>query len=224
MSDDLDVFANLPAQDPLLLFARIADKLHTSWLRFSYPFLEFGTGAWVSRRSKISRSAARLIAVGENVAIQRDVELDVGHSTNVNSPVLRLKNGCFLQRRAKIIARHSVHLESFVSCAHGVLIMDHEQSSTGSKSSRSGEVLIEEGCWIGFGAKVICAEGQLVIGKHSVVAANSVVRHSVPPYCVVAGAPAGIVRQFDLTKRKWMTGYVRVGPGYRSPDASPKLT
>jgi acetyltransferase-like isoleucine patch superfamily enzyme len=41
-----------------------------------------------------------------------------------------------------------------------------------------------------------------------VIGANSVVTRSVPPYSVVAGNPARVVRQFDSQERKW----VRVSP------------
>lgn len=36
------------------------------------------------------------------------------------------------------------------------------------------------------------------------VAANSVVTKDVPPYSVVAGNPARIVKQYDFEKKKWV--------------------
>ena len=35
------------------------------------------------------------------------------------------------------------------------------------------------------------------IGEGSVIAANSVVTKDVPSYCVVAGCPARIIKQFE---------------------------
>ncbi len=41
------------------------------------------------------------------------------------------------------------------------------------------------------------------IGRHCVVAANSVVSSSVPDYCVVAGSPARVVKRYDPASKRW---------------------
>ena len=41
------------------------------------------------------------------------------------------------------------------------------------------------------------------IGRHCVIGANSVVKGSFPDFCVIAGAPAGIVRRFDSDTGVW---------------------
>ena len=56
-------------------------------------------------------------------------------------------------------------------------------------------VTIEDNVWIG--ANVAVMPG-VTIGKHSVVAAGSVVTRDVPPDVVVAGVPAKIVKKLDL--------------------------
>jgi len=54
------------------------------------------------------------------------------------------------------------------------------------------DIVIEEGVWLATNALVI---GPCRIGKHSVVAAGSVVTRDVPPFTVVAGVPAKPIRQ-----------------------------
>ena len=46
--------------------------------------------------------------------------------------------------------------------------------------------------WIGYGVVVIAG---VTIGHGAVIGANSVVTKDIPPYCVVAGAPARIIRK-----------------------------
>lgn len=55
-----------------------------------------------------------------------------------------------------------------------------------------GDVTIGNDVWIGQGAKIL---GGLSISDGAIVAAWSVVTKSVPPYTIVAGAPARVVRQ-----------------------------
>jgi len=59
---------------------------------------------------------------------------------------------------------------------------------------------IGDGSWIGANA-VITAGVQ--IGKQCVVAAGSVVTKNVPPYSVVAGNPARVVKRYNHDTREW---------------------
>ncbi|WP_198951217.1 DapH/DapD/GlmU-related protein [Fibrobacter sp. UWS1] len=56
-----------------------------------------------------------------------------------------------------------------------------------------GPVIIDDNVWIGEHA---CILSGVHVGKGSVVAANAVVTHDVPPYSLVAGVPAQIIKKF----------------------------
>jgi len=60
---------------------------------------------------------------------------------------------------------------------------------------------VEDEVWIG--ANVTITAG-VTIGKHSVVAGGSVVTKNVPPYSVVAGNPAKIIKQFNFLTGEWV--------------------
>ena len=51
--------------------------------------------------------------------------------------------------------------------------------------------MIGNDCWIGYGSLILSG---VVIGDGAVVAAGSIVTHDVPPYAVVAGNPAKVIR------------------------------
>lgn len=57
----------------------------------------------------------------------------------------------------------------------------------------SKPVIIKNGCWIG--ANAIILKG-VTIGENSVIAAGAVVTKEVPPFSVVGGIPARIIKQF----------------------------
>ena len=55
-------------------------------------------------------------------------------------------------------------------------------------------VVIQDDVWIGAGAIILPG---VTVGKKSVVAAGAVVTKDVPPYVVVAGNPAKIIRELN---------------------------
>jgi acetyltransferase-like isoleucine patch superfamily enzyme len=111
------------------------------------------------------------------------------------------------------LAINRIHIERNVIFGQSVLVMDHNHAFEDISvpiarqgTTKGGSVRIEEGCWIGFGAAIVCNEGELVIGRNSVVGVNSVVTRSIPPYSVVTGNPARVVKQFDPSRGKWVLG------------------
>jgi len=60
---------------------------------------------------------------------------------------------------------------------------------------------IADDVWIG--ANSVITMG-VSIGKHSVIAAASVVTANVPSYSVVAGIPAKVIKRYDFTVGKWI--------------------
>ena len=61
-------------------------------------------------------------------------------------------------------------------------------------------VTIGKDCLIGMNSVILPGTK---IGNHCVIGANSVVSGDYPNYCVIAGAPAKIVRIYDHENKKW---------------------
>jgi acetyltransferase-like isoleucine patch superfamily enzyme len=85
-------------------------------------------------------------------------------------------------------------------CAIGhnvtILAITHDTGiSTGPehlRPSRKGDVLIEDGVWIG--SNVIITPG-VHVGKMCVIGGNSVVTKDLPPYTICAGIPCKVLRK-----------------------------
>jgi len=52
-------------------------------------------------------------------------------------------------------------------------------------------IVIEDDCWLGGGATILAG---VRVGRGAVVAAGAIVTRDVPPYAIVAGVPARVVR------------------------------
>jgi acetyltransferase-like isoleucine patch superfamily enzyme len=62
-------------------------------------------------------------------------------------------------------------------------------------------IRIEQDSWIGANVFIL---PNVTIGRHSVVGANSVVNRDIPPYSVVVGAPARVIKRYDFDLKRWV--------------------
>ena len=91
-----------------------------------------------------------------------------------------------------------VTIGSHVNLAQGITItaLNHNFSDGGQRIDQQGittaQVTIGDDIWIGANAVVLPG---VTIGAHSVVAAGAVVTKDVPPYSLVAGVPAKIIKK-----------------------------
>ena len=67
---------------------------------------------------------------------------------------------------------------------------DRERQTTVPAVGR--DVIIKRGAWLASNVTVI---GPCIIGEHSVIAAGSLVNKDVPPYTIVGGIPAKVIKK-----------------------------
>jgi len=81
---------------------------------------------------------------------------------------------------------------------HNYLDVDKTIASQGVSTL---PIVIEDDVWIGANSIILAGTN---IGKHSIIAAGSIVTRSVPPFSVAAGNPAKIIKQYDFEKKEWV--------------------
>ena len=82
-----------------------------------------------------------------------------------------------------IVLNSNATIGDHVLISHGVTI--------GGRSRQTRYPVVENDVYIGAGAKIL---GDLTIGHHSIIGANSVVLSTIPPNSVAVGMPARVVR------------------------------
>jgi acetyltransferase-like isoleucine patch superfamily enzyme len=114
-----------------------------------------------------------------------------------------------------LIAAHNIELGDDILIAWGITVVDHDSHSI-SFSKRAYDVLswqkgeknwshvkiepvkICSKVWIGFNSIILKG---VTIGEGAVIAAGSVVTKDVPPWTIVAGNPARVVREIPPHER-----------------------
>jgi acetyltransferase-like isoleucine patch superfamily enzyme len=206
--------------DPLQLVPRVASKCYSLWVCAVYPFRAVGRKA--SFHFTCDLRNPELMEIGDDVIVHKDVWLHAWPGEyREDGPSVSLGDRCLIGRRSHISGRNSIVIEADVIVSAGVLIQDHGHAYTDpTRTIREqgivpgGRIRIGQGCWIGQGAVIVCPEGELLLGRNCVVAANAVVTKGAPDNSVISGNPARVIKQFDPTKGAWVLG---------SPVRSPEL-
>lgn len=140
---------------------------------FVYSFFLKKTGKSFAVSSNCSISGLENISVGDNITIRFGMVIN-------GSGGLVIENNVLLAHGVKIYTENHIYENRDLD----IIFQGVERKN----------VFIGRGSWIC--ADVIILPG-VSIGKHSVVAAGSVVTKNVPDYSVVAGVPAKIIKMIN---------------------------
>lgn len=113
---------------------------------------------------------------------------------------MRIGRGSEIGERCRISIANSLEIGEKVLFSPNVYITDcdHEYRNINVPVidqgivQRGQRVSIGDGSYIGINSVIV---GNVKIGKHCVIGANSVVTHDIPDYSVVAGCPARVIKQ-----------------------------
>jgi acetyltransferase-like isoleucine patch superfamily enzyme len=152
------------------------------------------------------------VAYGRGASTYLGTMFDVG-------PGGRVKLGDYaLVHGARIICDAEVSIGDYALISWNVVLMDNYRVPVNAAERRrelelvpsrkprvasanvaAKAIRIEPNVWIGFDA---CVLPGVTIGEGAVVGAKSVVTEDVPPFTVVAGNPARVIRQLEPGERK----------------------
>jgi acetyltransferase-like isoleucine patch superfamily enzyme len=107
-----------------------------------------------------------------------------------NSTRLRIGAYCSIGSDVRVILGGE-HRTDWVTTSPLRILHGLPRAGTDGHPHSKGDVTIANDVWIGTGATILSG---VTIGNGAVIGAASVVTRDVPPYAIVAGNPAGIVR------------------------------
>lgn len=182
--------------------------------RYFYTF-------WVSRDfKKVGKNAAigsfqylkgpHNIILGDNVTIGQYCvfELYSRYGNQIFCPLLTFGNNSSIGEHSHITCINRVNIGNNVRMGRKVFITDNAHGASEIELLNippnyrplysKGPVIIEDNVWIG---EMVCIMPGVKIGKGSIIGANAVVTKDVPPYSVVVGPAARIIKNMSTQEQ-----------------------
>jgi acetyltransferase-like isoleucine patch superfamily enzyme len=123
------------------------------------------------------------LTIGSNVYIGRDNFITVGKSVYISEY-------CILGNNCSLICADKVFNSPLIPYAVSGITLEKS-------------IIIGSNCWFGNDVSVI---GNVKIGHGSIVGANTLVTKDIPPFSIVVGNPAKIIKTFNFDTNQWVKG------------------
>ena len=170
-------------------------------------FCKKGKNIFLGKRSEVRCS--QYITCGNNVIIGEESKLFCSNRIeNVKKPMLTIGSNFHATRRLTVQCCNFVKIGENVLVASDVFIIDYNHGMNpqtpcylDNPLESKGGVEIGDGVWIGNNCIIL---QNVSIGEKSIVGAGSIVTKDVPPYSIVAGNPAKVIKKYDFFAKKWV--------------------
>lgn len=162
--------------------------------------LDYNRGLWIHPLVKFLGT--------NNVHLNKGVQIHNGvlFDTDRNGKIF-IHKGCNINSFTRIESMNEIILDENVLIGPHVYISDrnHEYKNINTPIMKQGYytrsgVHIGEGSWLGIHSAVV---GNVKIGMHCVIGANSVVTYDVPDFSIVVGNPGKVVKRYCKKTNKW---------------------
>lgn len=151
---------------------------------------------------------SKYLVVGDNVVIRNGARIEgvdsyAGMSYN---PIISIGNEVKIQQNLHLTCAEAIEIGDDTAIAANVSItdIDHNYTDIAIAPERQSlnvlKVTISKNCKIYNNAVILPGT---IMGQHCIVGANSVVKGTFPAFCVIAGAPAKIIKRYNSNTLAW---------------------
>jgi len=150
----------------------------------------------------------RHFIIGKSVFIRNNARLEgiTRHDSDNFNPVVEIGNNVSIEQNLHLTCARKILIGNNTAIAANVTISDinHPYTDINLPPDRQplqvSEITIGDDCKIY--NNVVILPGT-ILGKHNIVGANSVVGGIFPDFCVIAGTPAKIIKQYNPGTESW---------------------
>lgn len=145
-----------------------------------------GFGCRIEAHPQVDKNNKNII-IGENVEINDYVHIAAAEKIEIGNDVL---------------IASKVFISDLNHGNYSGTNVDSPFTTPNSRKLSSKPVIIKDNVWIGEG---VCIMSGVTIGYGSIIGASSVVTKDIPDLSIAVGAPARVIKKFDVSSNKWIS-------------------
>jgi acetyltransferase-like isoleucine patch superfamily enzyme len=164
-------------------------------------------------------AGAKKISIGKRVRIFPGLRIE----THGDNAAIGIKNNVAIGQNVHITAMGKLIIDEGSTILGNVFItdIDHAYTEIGKpifdQQMLYRKTEIGKNCMIGYGAAI---QAGTILGEQCIVGTNAVVRGTFPPYSVIVGMPAKIIKRYDFNTNTWKNYELSGGPPPPPPTAA----
>ncbi len=110
---------------------------------------------------------------------------------------IRMGKNCWIQQGCTFFDRGGITLGNgvFIAPKVNLITINHDPNPENRSATYGRPIKLEDNVWIGINSTILPG---VTIGYGTIVGANSVVTHSLPPMVVAAGNPARVIKKIEV--------------------------
>ena len=160
-------------------------------------------------RGGIQINTCKPLNVGKNVSIGKDARFLFisSYYGSKYKPSVIIGDNVFIGNRFSILWAAPIEIGKNTLIASDVMISSENHGINPESAETYGAVPLDaepveigDGCWLG---EKSCIMPGVVLGRRCIVAASAVVTKSFPPYSLVAGVPAKVIKVYNFATHQW---------------------
>jgi acetyltransferase-like isoleucine patch superfamily enzyme len=164
-----------------------------------------GPGSYIDETAQVL--GWQRVRIGHHTVVGEGTWINVNHRDGTE-PAVTIGDNCFIARRNFFSAGARIKIGDY--CLTGpdchFIGAGHDFASPfvpylQGEVARDSIIEVGANCW--FGSSVIVLEN-VHIGFGSVVGAGALVTRDCPPFSLVVGSPARVIKRFDTQRRAWV--------------------
>jgi acetyltransferase-like isoleucine patch superfamily enzyme len=188
-----------------MIYKVLKSKIRSCLVRIKFAPKNIGKNTYIA--SDVQFIGFKNIRIGNNCTIGQNTIFNVNNRED-DSIKLNIHDNTYVGRNNFFTVGKSIEIGAYCLLGNSCSFLGSGHDLTNplvpylvSGTTDVSRITVGTNCWLGTNVSVI---GHVTIGHGTVIGANSIVLTDIPPFSIVVGNPAKIIKRFNFELNAWV--------------------